>query len=237
MSEPKADIGVFGGSGFYSFLEDVEDYAIETPYGAPSDRVMIGEVGGRRVAFIPRHGSKHQHPPHAINYRANLQAMKQLGVGRIIGPCASGSLQVNVKPGDFVLCDQFVDRTKGRLDTFFDGPVSTHVSAAEPYCSQMRGVTADIGREQGLNIHKTGTVVVVQGPRFSTKAESLWFSRQGWQVINMTQYPEAYLARELEICYMNISLITDWDVGLEDHPDIKPVTMDEVVRVTDREEF
>ncbi len=233
MSELKADIGVFGGSGFYSFLEDVEDYAIETPYGAPSDRVMIGEVGGRRVAFIPRHGSKHQHPPHAINYRANLQAMKQLGVGRIIGPCASGSLQVNVKPGDFVLCDQFVDRTKGRLDTFFDGPVSTHVSAAEPYCSQMRDVTADIGREQGLNIHETGTVVVVQGPRFSTKAESLWFSRQGWQVINMTQYPEAYLARELEICYMNISLITDWDVGLEDHPDIKPVTMEEVVKTFD----
>ncbi len=233
MSEPRADIGVFGGSGFYSFLEDVEDYAIETPYGAPSDQVMIGEIGGRRVAFIPRHGAKHQHPPHMINYRANLYTMKQLGVGRIIGPCASGSLQVNIKPGDFVLCDQFVDRTKGRIDTFFDGPISTHVSAVEPYCGQMRGVAADIGREQGLSIHETGTVVVVQGPRFSTKAESLWFSRQGWQVINMTQYPEAYLARELEICYMNISLITDWDVGLEDHPDIKPVTMEEVIKTFD----
>jgi len=233
VSEPRADIGVFGGSGFYSFLEDVEDYAIETPYGAPSDRVTIGEIGGHRVAFIPRHGAKHQHPPHMINYRANLYAMKELGVGRIIGPCASGSLQVNVKPGDFALCDQFVDRTKGRLDTFFDGPISTHVSAAEPYCGQMRGVAADIGREQGLSIHETGTVVVVQGPRFSTKAESLWFSRQGWQVINMTQYPEAYLARELEICYMNISLITDWDVGLEDHPDIKPVTMEEVIKTFD----
>lgn len=230
MLKPQADIGVFGGSGFYSFLEDVEDVVIETPYGAPSDRVMIGKIGGRRVAFIPRHGAQHQHPPHMINYRANLHAMKQLGVGRIIGPCASGSLQVDVKPGDFVICDQFVDRTKGRIDTFFDGPISTHVSAADPYCSQMRGIAADIGRDQGLSIHDTGTVVVVQGPRFSTKAESRWFSSQGWQVINMTQYPEAYLARELEICYLNISLITDWDVGLEDHPGIEPVTMDEVIQ-------
>jgi 5'-methylthioadenosine phosphorylase len=225
-----AEIGVFGGSGFYSFLEDVERVAIETPYGAPSDQVAVGSIGGRKVAFLPRHGSAHQFPPHQVNYRANVDAMKQLGVTRIIGPCASGSLQVDVKPGDFVLCDQFVDRTRGRIDSFYDGPVSTHVSAAEPYCSEMRSVAGRVGKDMGLDLHETGTVVVVQGPRFSTKAESRWFSAQGWQVINMTQYPESFLAREVEICYLNISLITDWDVGLEDHPAIEPVTLDEVVR-------
>ena len=159
-----------------------------------------------------------------------MYAMKELGVNQIIGPCASGSLQVDVKPGDFVLCDQFIDRTRGREDTFYDGPISTHVSTAEPYCPEMRAVAARVGKESGLDIHETGTVVVVQGPRFSTKAESRWFSSQGWQVINMTQYPETVLARELEICYLNISLITDWDVGLEDHPAIEPVTLDEVIR-------
>jgi len=192
---------------------------------------MIGDIGGRKVAFIPRHGSKHQHPPHKINYRANLHAMKSLGVDRIIGPCASGSLQVDVKPGDFVFCDQFIDRTKGRIDTYFDGPISTHVSSAEPYCAEMRAIGIQAGKDLGLDIHESGTVVVVQGPRFSTKAESRWFSTHGWEVINMTQYPEAYLARELEMCYMNISLITDYDVGLEDHPAVEPVTMDEVVRI------
>ncbi len=233
MVEKSAEIGVFGGSGFYSFLENVEDFAIETPYGLPSDRVSIGDIGGRRVAFIPRHGGKHQYPPHKVNYRANLYAMKQLGVSQIIGPCASGSLQVDVKPGDFVLCDQFIDRTRGRADTFYDGPISTHVSAAHPYCSSIRSIAADLAKDIDVTVHETGTVVVVQGPRFSTKAESRWFSNQGWQVINMTQYPEAYLARELEICYLNISLITDWDVGLEDHPAIEPVTMDEVIKTFD----
>ena len=230
MADRNAEIGVFGGSGFYAFLEGVEEFAIETPYGEPSDRVAIGEVAGRRVAFLPRHGAKHQHPPHKVNYRANLWAMKELGVTQIIGPCASGSLQVNVKPGDFVICDQFVDRTRNRRDTFYDGPISTHISTAEPYCSKMRAAAIETAKKSGLDIHETGTVVVVQGPRFSTKAESRWFSAQGWQVINMTQYPESALARELEICYLNISLITDWDVGLEDHPAIEPVTMDEVIR-------
>lgn len=231
MTRVKADIGVFGGSGFYSFLEDVEEVAVDTPYGPPSDRVRLGKVAGKMIAFIPRHGSKHQIPPHRINYRANIFAMKELGVEQIIGPCASGSLQVDVKPGDFVLCDQFVDRTKGRIDTFYDGPISTHVSSAEPYCERMREVAAEVGGRQGLDIHKNGTVVVVQGPRFSTVAESRWFSNQGWQVINMTQYPEAYLARELEICYLNVSLITDWDVGLKDNPAIEPVTLDEVIKI------
>lgn len=228
--EQKAEIGIFGGSGFYSFLESVEYVTVETPYGHPSDRVALGEIAGRKVAFLPRHGSRHQYPPHMVNYRANVYAMKQLGVTRLIGPCASGSLQVYVKPGDFVLCDQYVDRTSGRKDTFYDGPVSTHVSAAEPYCGELRQIAARVGRDIGINIHEKGTVVVIQGPRFSTKAESRWFASQGWEVINMTQYPEAHLARELEMCYLNISLITDWDVGLEDHPEIEPVSLEEVIR-------
>ncbi|MCK4268603.1 MAG: MTAP family purine nucleoside phosphorylase, partial [Actinomycetia bacterium] len=131
---------------------------------------------------------------------------------------------------DFVLCDQFIDRIRGRVDTFYNGPVSTHISTAEPYCAEMRAIAARVGEDLGLDIHKTGTVVVVQGPRFSTKAESRWFSSHGWEVINMTQYPECVLARELEICYLNISLITDWDVGLEDHQAIKAVTLDEVIK-------
>ena len=230
MTEQVAEIGIFGGSGFYSFLDDVRELIVETPYGPPSDSISVGKLGGRKVAFLPRHGAEHQHPPHNLNYLANIYAMKELGVTQIIGPCASGSLQVDVKPGDFVLCDQFIDRTRGRVDTFYNGPVSTHISTAEPYCAEMRAIAARVGEDLGLDIHKTGTVVVVQGPRFSTKAESRWFSSHGWEVINMTQYPECVLARELEICYLNISLITDWDVGLEDHQAIKAVTLDEVIK-------
>lgn len=231
MSKTGAEIGIFGGSGFYSLLDDVEETVVETPYGSPSARLAIGYIDGRRVAFLPRHGNRHELPPHMINYRANIWAMKKLGVTRIIGPCAAGSLQAHVKPGDFVICDQFVDRTKGRIDTFYDGPVATHVSAADPYCRTMREVAVEAAKESGINVHDGGTVVVVQGPRFSTKAESKWFSSHGWEVINMTQYPEAYLARELEICYLNISLITDYDTGLEDFPEIEPVTMDEVIAI------
>lgn len=229
--EKKASIGVFGGSGFYSFLEDVEEIVVETPYGAPSDKVAIGTIGGKRVAFIPRHGRNHEYPPHAINYRANLYAMKSLGVERVIGPCASGSLQPEVRPGTFVICDQFIDRTSARKDTFYDGPVSTHVSAADPYCETMRDLAYNIAKEKGIPAINGGTVVVIQGPRFSTRAESKWFSAMGWEVINMTQYPEAYLARELEMCYLNISLITDYDVGLEGMPDIPPVSHEEVIKV------
>ncbi|MDP2210638.1 MAG: S-methyl-5'-thioadenosine phosphorylase [Candidatus Aquicultor sp.] len=231
MIEKKADIGVFGGSGFYAFLENVEEIAVETPYGAPSDNVAIGNIGGKNVAFMPRHGRNHQLPPHMINYRANLYAMKSLGVERIIGPCASGSLQPEIRPGMFVICDQFIDRTSARRDTFYDGPISTHVSAADPYCETMRDLAYDIAKEQGIPVVNGGTVVVIQGPRFSTRAESKWFSSNGWEVINMTQYPEAYLARELEICYLNISLITDYDVGLEGMADVPPVSHEEVVKV------
>ena len=228
MSYPTAEIGVFGGSGFYSLLEDPTEIRVDTPYGAPSAPVMYGSIGGRSVAFLPRHGTAHQYPPHMINYRANVYAMKQLGVSRIIGPNACGSLQAHVKPGDFVVCDQFVDRTSGRKDTFYDGPSTTHVSSADPYCPTMRAVAVDKARELGITVHDSGTVVVIQSPRFSTRAESRWFASQGWEVINMTQYPESYLARELEMCYCNISLITDYDAGTAG---AEPVTNEEVVRV------
>ncbi|HSL16164.1 MAG TPA: S-methyl-5'-thioadenosine phosphorylase [Actinomycetota bacterium] len=224
----RAEIGVFGGSGFYSFLESTETVDVETPYGQPSAPPVVGEIGGRRVAFIPRHGLKHQFPPHRVPYQANAWAMKELGVERILGPNACGSLQPHVKPGDFVICDQLVDRTNDRPNTFYDGPLTTHISFADPYCSVMRDVAIEKGRKLGIPLHERGTVVVIEGPRFSTRAESTWFKGAGWEVVNMTQYPEAVLARELEICYANISLITDYDVGVEDVP---PVTHEEVVRV------
>jgi 5'-methylthioadenosine phosphorylase len=231
MGVPNAEIGVFGGSGFYSFLEGVTHHSVNTPYGLPSDRVAVGEVEGRTVAFLPRHGRHHQYPPHKINYRANLWAMKELGVERIIGPCAAGSLQAEAAPGSFVICDQLVDRTAGRADTFYDGPLTTHVSFADPYCPELRPLAVKHAHELGITVHDGGTLVVVQGPRFSTRAESKWFQSAGWKVINMTGYPEALLARELEICYVNVSLITDYDVGLEGIPGVEPVSHAEVVRV------
>lgn len=211
----QARVGIFGGSGFYSFLEDVRQVEVDTPFGPPSSPVSIGQVEGVPVAFLPRHGLQHQLPPHMINYRANVWALKELGVTRIIGPCAAGSLKREVEPGHFVVSDQLVDRTSGRKDTFYDGPQTTHVSFAEPYCPELREIAIKSGHNLGITIHEKGTVVTIQGPRFSTKAESKWFQDAGWEVINMTQYPEAYLARELEICYVNIALITDYDVGIE----------------------
>jgi 5'-methylthioadenosine phosphorylase len=224
----RAEVGVFGGSGFTSFLRDVETVELDTPYGKPSAPPVIGEVGGRRVAFIPRHGARHELPPHKIPYLANAWAMKELGVTRVIGPNACGSLQPHVKPGEFVICDQLVDRTRLRPHTFYDGPVTTHITFADPYCPTMRDVAIERGRALGIPLHERGTVVVIEGPRFSTRAESAWFASAGWEVINMTQYPEALLARELELCYANISLITDYDVGVEG---TSPVTNDEVIRV------
>jgi 5'-methylthioadenosine phosphorylase len=222
-------VGVFGGSGFYTFLDDVREVAVPTPYGEPSAPLSVGTLEGVGVAFLPRHGPKHEIPPHRINYRANLWAMKELGVTRIIGPCAAGSLTADYKPGDFVVSDQLVDRTTGRADTFYDGPVTTHVSFADPYCPELRELAIDVARAEGISVHGRGTVVTIQGPRFSTRAESKWFQDAGWEVINMTQYPEAYLARELEICYVNIALITDYDTGLVG--DVEPVSHEEVVRV------
>ena len=224
----QAEIGVFGGSGFYSFLEDVEEVELETPYGRPSAPVVIGEVAGKRVAFLPRHGRNHELPPHAIPYRANVWAMRELGARRIIGPNASGALKSELGLGEFVVCDQFVDRTSGRGDTFYDGPETTHVSAADPYCPELRQLLLDTASELGIPARDGGTVVTIQGPRFSTRAESKWFQAMGWDVINMTAYPEGYLARELELCYANISMVTDHDVGVEGTP---PVSHEQVVRV------
>jgi 5'-methylthioadenosine phosphorylase len=209
-----AEIGIFGGSGFYSLLDDVREAKIDTPYGPPSDSFFLATVAGRRVAFLPRHGRRHTIPPHKVNYRANVWAMRSLGVKAVISPCAAGSLQLHVEPGHFVVSDQFVDRTTGRADTFFDGPIVSHVSSAEIYDPVLRGIALDVIREHGITAHDGGTVVVIQGPRFSTKAESRWFSQAGWEVINMTQYPEAYLCRELGMAVVNIALITDYDAGV-----------------------
>jgi 5'-methylthioadenosine phosphorylase len=223
-----AEIGVFGGSGFYSFLEDVEEVEVETPYGRPSAPAMIGELGSKRVAFLPRHGRGHELPPHRIPYRANVWAMRELGVRRLIGPNASGALRAELALGEFVVCDQFVDRTSGREDTFYDGPETTHVSAADPFCPDLRRLLVDAAGELGIRVRDGGTVLVTQGPRFSTRAESSWFQGMGWDVINMTAYPECYLARELELCYANVSMVTDHDVGVEGQ---EPVSAETVVRV------
>jgi 5'-methylthioadenosine phosphorylase len=180
------------------------------------------------VAFLPRHGRNHELPPHRIPYRANVWAMRELGVRRLIAPCASGALQPDLGPGAFVVCDQFVDRTWGREVTFYDGPETTHVSAADPYCPELRGILVAAAGELGIPVRDRGTVVVVQGPRFSTRAESRWFQSMGWHVINMTAYPESHLARELELCYANVSMITDRDVGVEG---AEPVSAEAVVRV------
>ena len=231
---PTAEIGVFGGSGLYAFLDDVTEIVIDTPYGAPSSAVHLGSLHGRRVAFVPRHGADHAFPPHRINYRANVWAMRELGVTRILAPCASGSLQPRVKPGDFVVCDQLVDRTYDRAQTYFDGPGANHVSFAEPYCAELRAGAVAAARAEGITVHDGGTVVVVQGPRFSTRAESTWYRSAGWEVINMTQYPEAYLARELGICYASIALITDYDVGVEGVDGIEAVTQEEVFAFFER---
>jgi 5'-methylthioadenosine phosphorylase len=225
-----ADIGVFGGSGFYSFVDDLEERVVSTAYGDPSDRVTIGTIGAHRVAFLPRHGRGHHLPPHRVNYRANVAVMRDLGVRLLLAPFAAGSLQPTIHPGDFVMVDQLVDRTSGRADTFFDsfedGP--HHISLADPYDADARGVLVGVAKRLGIAVHDGGTVVVVQGPRFSTRAESAWYRSAGWDVINMTQYPEAALAREADIRYAGIALVTDYDTGLEGMPGVEPVTQEQV---------
>jgi 5'-methylthioadenosine phosphorylase len=221
-------IGVFGGSGFYDFLDDVEQRPVHTPYGPASAPVAVGSLGDQRMAFMPRHGRDHEHPPHRVNYRANVWAMREVGVTRIVGPCAAGSLHPLVHPGDFVVLDQLVDRTWGRPDTYFDGGVVGHVSFADPYCPELRSALVAACRSADVAVHERGTVVVIQGPRFSTRAESNWYRAQGWEVINMTQYPEAFLARELGLCYAGLALITDYDTGLEGVDGIEPVSIEQV---------
>jgi 5'-methylthioadenosine phosphorylase len=222
------DIGIFGGSGFYSFLEDGEEVALETPYGPPSAPPVVGELAGKRVAFIPRHGRAHEHPPHRIPFRANVWAMRELGVRRILGPCASGALRPDLELGSFVVCDQLVDRTSGRADTFYDGPQTTHVSFADPFCADLRRVLVETARDLAIPVVDGGTVVVIQGPRFSTRAESRWFQQSGFDAINMTAYPEAILTRELELCYATVAMVTDHDVGVEG---AEPVSAERVGQV------
>lgn len=228
MVAPRAEIAVIGGSGFYAFLDDTRQIPVSTPYGPPSAPVTIGMVGDRSIAFLPRHGLAHEFPPHRVNYRANLWALHHLGVSQVIAPCAVGSLQPAIAPGDFVILDQLVDRTWGRPDTYAEGPVVNHVSFADPYCPELSQVVAAAPTVAGLTVHPRGTVVVIQGPRFSTRAESQWFRAAGWDVINMTQYPEAYLARELGMCYCGLALVTDYDTGLAGVAGIEPVTMEQV---------
>jgi len=231
----QAEIGVFGGSGFYSFLDDVEEVALDTPFGAPSAPLMVGTVGARRVAFLPRHGRSHELRPSEIPARANAWAMRMLGVHTVVGPCAVGSLRPDFHPGDFVVLDQLVDRTRGRADTFYDRPGFVHhVSFADPYCPVVAAAARDAAQRVGVTAHPAGTIVVISGPRFSTRAESRWYRNQGWDVVGMTQYPEAYLARELGMHYAGIALVTDYDTGVEDDPGIEPVTMEEVFAQMDR---
>lgn len=224
-----AEIGVFGGSGFYSLLENVTEVKVDTPYGPPSDAVMLAEVSGRKVAFLPRHGRHHTIPPHKINYRANVWAMHKLGVKAIISPCAVGSLQKHIEPGHFVVSDQFIDRTNGRPDTFYDGPITSHVSPADMYDKTLRAIAVETIKEHGVTVHDGGTVVVIQGPRFSTRAESEWFTKMGWHIINMTQYPEGYLCHELGIAVVNIALVTDFDSGVV--AGVEAVTAHDVLEV------
>jgi 5'-methylthioadenosine phosphorylase len=210
-----ADIGVIGGSGFYEFLTDAEEVRVETPFGEPSEPVLVGELAGRRVAFLPRHGKDHRFPPHKIPFRANLWALRALGVRRIVAPSAVGSLTASYGPGTLVIPDQLVDRTGGRVQTFYD-EYAVHVPFADPYCPSGRAHAVEAARKSGWVPASTGTLVVIDGPRFSTRAESQWYAAQGWTLVGMTGHPEAVLARELALCYTTLALVTDLDAGVDE---------------------
>lgn len=205
----RADVAVIGGTGFYSFLDDSDEVTVGTPYGDPSAAVAIGEVSGRRVAFLPRHGRHHELPPHLVNYRANLWALRSLGVRQVLAPCAVGGLRTDVSPGDLVVPDQLVDRTSGRDRTFVERG-AVHLPFADPYCPRLSSALA-----ADDDVRSGGTMVVVDGPRFSTRAESQDYAFRGWSLINMTGAPEAALARELRMCLAAIALVTDMDAGTE----------------------
>jgi len=223
----RADIGVIGGSGLYAFLDDAAEVTVETPFGPPSDPLVIGDVAGRTVAFLPRHGRDHRFPPHRINYRANLWALRSVGVRQVLGPCAVGGLRPDLGPGTLVLPDQIVDRTRSRVQTFYDDD-AVHVSFADPYCPNGRAAARSRAHAAGWEPVDGGTLVVVEGPRFSTRAESRWHAAQGWAVVGMTGHPEAVLARELALCYTALALVTDLDAGVETGGG---VTHEEVLRV------
>ncbi|MDT0320021.1 S-methyl-5'-thioadenosine phosphorylase [Streptomyces millisiae] len=246
MTGPRAEIGVIGGSGFYSFLDDVTEVTVNTPYGAPSDSLFVGTLAGRAVAFLPRHGREHHLPPHRINYRANLWALRALGARQVLGPCAVGGLLPEHGPGTLLIPDQLVDRTRSRVNTYFDGeprpdgarPGVVHVSLADPYCPQGRKAALAAAAGRGWEAVDGGTMVVIEGPRFSTRAESRWHAAQGWSVVGMTGHPEAALARELELCYTSLALVTDLDAGAEagegvSHAEVLEVFAQNVDRLRD----
>lgn len=209
----QAEIGVIGGSGFYELLTDAHTAEVSTPYGEPSHPPAVGDLEGRRVAFLPRHGAEHRFPPHKINYRANLWALRSLGVRQVLAPCAVGSLRPELGPGSIVVPDQMVDRTSGRIQTYFDTG-AVHVSFADPYCQAGRTAVLKSASSIGTDAHDGGTMVVVEGPRFSSRAESQWYAAAGWTLVNMTGHPEAVLARELALCYTAVALVTDHDAGI-----------------------
>lgn len=227
---PPAEIAVIGGSGLYELFDpehQPRQVTVGTPFGMPSGPVTVGEVAGRRVAFVPRHGPEHQFPPHRVPYRANLWALRSLGVRQVLAPCAVGSLSADLPAGSLVVPDQLIDRTSGRAQTFYDEG-AVHVSFADPYCSVGRSVVLGSAAAAGWASTDGGTVVVIEGPRFSTRAESRWYASTGATLVNMTGHPEAVLARELAVCYTAVALVTDLDAGVETG---ESVTQEEVFRV------
>jgi 5'-methylthioadenosine phosphorylase len=224
----QAEIGVIGGSGFYEFLSAADEVTLDTPFGVPSDPIVVGDVAGRSVAFVPRHGRDHRFPPHKIPYRANLWALRSLGVRQIVAPTAVGSLTPAHGPGRLAIPDQLVDRTTSRIQTFYDEGGAVHVPFADPYCPVGRAQAIAAARAADWDLAESGTLVVIEGPRFSTRAESHWYAAQGWTLIGMTGHPEAVLARELALCYTAVALVTDTDAGVEEG---EGVTQDEVFRV------
>jgi 5'-methylthioadenosine phosphorylase len=216
MTTPQADIGVIGGSGFYSLLDDAEAVRVDTPYGEPSDEVTVGSLAGRRVAFLPRHGADHRYPPHRVPYRANLWALRSLGVRQVVTGSAVGSLREEIGPGALVLPDQLLDRTWGRPHTYGDGDNGVvHAPFSDPYCPAGRASAQRAAHAAGVPLTDSGTLVVINGPRFSTRAESLDYRRSGATLIGMTGMPEAALARELALCFTSLCLVTDHDAGAE----------------------
>ncbi|MDJ0933560.1 MTAP family purine nucleoside phosphorylase [Breoghania sp.] len=193
-------LGIIGGTGFYKLLDDVQEIEVTTPYGKPSSPVSLDWINGKTVAFLPRHGKNHDYLPSDVPYIANLAALKQLGVRQVLGFNTVGSLQKRYRRGDFVITSQFVDRTRRRKDTIFNGDQGAHISSAFPYCERMRTAAIAALKKAEVNAHEEETVVVIEGPRFSTAAESKWFSDQGWHTINITQYPEVVIARKMELC-------------------------------------
>jgi 5'-methylthioadenosine phosphorylase len=233
-----ASIGVIGGSGLYEFLDSADEVAVQTPFGPPSDPLVIGEVAGRRVAFLPRHGRDHRFPPHRIPYRANLWALRSVGVRQVLAPSAVGSLTPAHGPGALIIPDQLVDRTVGRGQTYYDEGGAVHVQFADPYCPVGRAVAIKAARSADWPLADSGTLVVIGGPRFSTRAESRWYAAQGWTLVGMTGHPEAVLARELALCYTTIALVTDTDAGVAEgegvtHAEVFRVFASNLVRLRD----